>query len=76
MVIMCISKFGLVSYCELHVSCVRDVNYRDRLAVAVVRSGVIVGHIPRKILSICSMSYRWVGVLASELLATDVRQGG
>lgn len=49
MVIMCISKFGLVSYCELHVSCVRDVNYRDRLAVAVVRSGVIVGHIPRKV---------------------------
>ena len=34
---------------------VREVNYRYPLAVAVMRSGVVVSHIPRKILSICSI---------------------
>ena len=28
-------------------SCAREVNYRDPFAVAVVRSGVIVGHVPK-----------------------------
>ena len=35
-------------------SCVTEVNYRDPFALAVVRSGVV-GHIPRKISSMCSM---------------------
>ena len=30
------------------VSCVREVNYHDRFAIAVMRFGVVVGHVPRK----------------------------
>ena len=38
-------------------SYIREVeNYHDLFAVAVVRQGVIVGHVPRKILSVCSMA--------------------
>ena len=37
-------------------SCMREVeNYCNPFAVAVVKSGVIVGHVPRKILSVCWM---------------------
>ena len=34
---------------EEELSCVREVNYRDPFAVAVMRSGVVIGHVPRKI---------------------------
>ena len=36
-------------------SCVREVNYRDPFAVGLMRSGVVVGHVQRKTLSVCSM---------------------
>ena len=37
-------------------SCVREVeNFHNPFAVAVVRLGIIVGHVPRKISSVCSM---------------------
>ena len=46
-------------------SCMREVeNYRDPFAVAVVRSGVIVGHVPRKISSVCSMFLRRGGTIS------------
>ena len=45
-------------------SCVREVeNFRDPFAVAVVRSGIIVGHAPRKISSVCSMFLRRGGTI-------------
>ena len=45
-------------------SCIREVeNYRDPFTVAVVRSGIIVSHVPRKISSVCSMFYDEVGNL-------------
>ena len=39
-------------------------NYRDPFAVAVVRSGVILGHVPRKISSVCSMFLRRGGTIS------------
>ena len=46
-------------------SCIREVeNYSDPFAVAVVRSGVIVGHVPRKKLSVCSMFLRRGGTIS------------
>ena len=37
-------------------------NSHDIFAVAVVRSGVVVGHVPRKISSVCSLFLRRGGV--------------
>ena len=56
-------------------------NYRDPFAVAVVRSGVIVGHVPRKILSICSMFLRRGGTISCRVTggrrySEDLPQGG
>ena len=46
-------------------SCVRKVeNYRNLFAVALVRSGVIVSHIPRRISSVCSMFLRRGGIIS------------
>ena len=41
-------------------------NRADPFAVAVVRSGVTVGHIPRKISSVCSFFLRKGGVINNE----------
>ena len=53
-------------------SCIREVeNYSDPFAVAVVRSGVIVGHVPRKKSSVCSMLLRQGGTISCRV--TDDR---
>ena len=53
MVITCTRKFGVLLLEKSYL--VREVeNYREPFTVAVVRSGVIVGHVPRKISSVCS----------------------
>ena len=63
-------------------SCQREpTNTRDPFAVAVVRSLVTVGHIPRKISSICSMFLLLGGtitcrVTASRRYSGDLPQGG
>ena len=63
-------------------SCIREVeNYRDPFAVAVVRSGVIIGHVPRKISSVCSMFLRRGGTIScrvtgSRRYSEDLPQGG
>ena len=56
-------------------------NSKDPFAVAVVKSRVTVGHIPRKISSICSMFLRHGGtincrVTASRRYSRDLPQGG
>ena len=55
-------------------------NYRDPFTVAVVRSGVIVGHVPRKISSICLMFLRQGGTIScrvtgSRRYSEDLSQG-
>ena len=63
-------------------SCVRQVgNYRDPFTVAVVKSGVVVSHVPRKISSACSMFLRWGGtidcrVTGGRRFSEDLPQGG
>ena len=45
-------------------SCVRETNnHWDPFAVAVVKSGVTVGHVPKKISSTCSMFLRRGGTI-------------
>ena len=62
--------------------CQREpMNTKDPFAVAVVKSQVTVGHIPRKISSICSMFLRHGGtincrVTASRRYSRDLPQGG
>lgn len=62
--------------------CQREpMNSKDPYAVAVVKSQVTVGHIPRKISSICSMFLRHGGticcrVTASRRYSQDLPQGG
>ena len=62
--------------------CQREpINSKDPFAVAVVKSHVTVGHIPRKISSICSMFLRHGGtincrVTASRRYSRDLPQGG
>ena len=62
--------------------CQREpMNSKDPFAVAVVKSHVTVGHIPRKISSICSMFLRHGGtincrVTASRRYSRDLPQGG
>ena len=56
-------------------------NSKDPFAVAVVKSQVAVGHIPRKISSICSMFLRHGGticcrVTGSRCYSQDLPQGG
>ena len=63
-------------------SCVRESeNHHDPFSVAVVRSGVIVGHVPRKISSTCSLFLRRGGtidcrVTGQRRYSTDLSQGG
>ena len=63
-------------------SCTREVeNHRDPFAVAVVKSEVVVGHLPRKISSICSMFLRRGGtidcrVTGGRRFSEDLPQGG
>ena len=56
-------------------------NPRDRYAVAVVRQGVIVGHLPSKISKVCSIFIRRGGsiecaISASRQYSKDLSQGG
>ena len=58
-----------------------SMNSKDPFAVAVVKSQVTIGHIPRKISSICSMFLRHGGtikcrVTASRRYSRDLPQGG
>lgn len=67
---------------DQQLSCRREpTNSRDPFAVAVVQSDVIVGHIPRKISSVCSMFLLRGGtircrVTASRRYSGDLPQGG
>jgi len=63
--------------------CKREVgNYHDPYAVAVVKAGrVIVGHVPKKIFSICSLFLRkgdgiYCTVIGSRQFSSDLLQGG
>ena len=62
--------------------CMRKVeNYHDPYAVAVEKAGVIVGHLPRKISSICNLFLRKGGsihctVTGSRQYSSDLPQGG
>ena len=63
-------------------SCVRETgNYRDPFAVAVVKSGVTVGHVPKKISCTCSVFLRKGGtidcrVTGARRRSEDLPQGG
>ena len=62
-------------------SCMSEVkNSRNLFAVAVMKSGVV-GHVPRKISSVCSMFLRWGGtvdcrVTGGRCFSGDLPQGG
>ena len=62
--------------------CVREpTNAVDRYAVAVVRSGTVIGHLPRRISKICSLFLRRGGsihcrVSGSRRYSADLLQGG
>lgn len=62
--------------------CVREpTNTIDRYAVAVVRSGVVVGHLPKKISRVCSIFLRREGTIHCTVINTrrysaDLPQGG
>lgn len=62
--------------------CVRELsNAADPFAVAVVKNATVVGHIPRKISSVCSMFLRKGGSLTCQVLSlrrysADLPQGG
>ena len=65
---------------ELSCQC-EDGNSADPFAVAIKRSGVIVGHIPRKISSVCSLFLRRNGVMKIQTTggrrySADLPQGG
>ena len=63
-------------------TCEREpTNASDRYAVAVVKSGVIIGHLPRKISKVCSLFIRRGGsisctVSGSRRYSADLPQGG
>ena len=77
---MCIKRSGLLLWVRsCHVS--EKQNHWDPFAVAVTRSGVTVGHIPRKISSTCSMFLRRVGMVTCRVTgerrySEDLIQGG
>ena len=56
-------------------------NHHDVYAVAVLKSGVIVGHVPKKISSTCSLFLRHGGaihctVTSAKRYSADIEQGG
>ena len=56
-------------------------NLADRFAVAVIKGGTVVGHIPRKISNICSIFIRKGGSIfclttGSRRFSSDLPQGG
>ena len=63
-------------------SCRREpTNREDRFAVAVVKDSNIVGHVPKKISSICSLFLRQSGsiichVTGNRQYSSDLPQGG
>ncbi len=65
-----------------YLQCIREFgNPQDIYAVAVLKSGVVVGHLPRKISSICSLFLRCGGrihctVTAARRYSADLEQGG
>ena len=67
--------------CE-ELSCRREpTNREDRFAVAVVKDSNVVGHVPRKISSVCSLFLRESGsiicrVTGSRQYSSDLPQGG
>ena len=68
--------------CCYRFSCVRETeNHRYPFSVAVVRSGVTVGHVPRKISSTCSLFLRQGGMIDCRVTgqrrySEDLSQGG
>ncbi len=65
-----------------HLQCQRETgNPHDIYAIAVLKSGVIVGHVPKKISSTCSLFLRRGGaihctVTGAKLYSADLEQGG
>ena len=63
-------------------ACEREpTNTSDRYAVAVVKDGVIIGHLPRKISNICSLFLRRGGTIScivsgGRRYSADLPQGG
>ena len=63
-------------------NCAREVGNRsDTFAVAVIKGGDTVGHVPRRISSICSIFMRNGGVISCEIIGSrgfsqDLPQGG
>ena len=63
-------------------SCTREPdNANDRYAVAVLKDGMIIGHLPRKISKVCSLFLRRGGsitcsVTGRKRYSTDLTQGG
>ncbi len=54
---------------------------RDRYAVAVIKDGVAIGHLPRKVLRVCSLFLRRGGtihcrVTGGRRFSSDLPQGG
>ena len=62
--------------------CQRETGYpHDILAVAVLKSGVVVGHVPKKISSICSLFLQRGGAIHCRVTgvkhySADLEQGG
>ena len=56
-------------------------NPHDLFAVAICKSDIVVGHVPRRILSICSSFLRWGGTISCKIMgprrySVDLLQGG
>ena len=62
--------------------CIREpTNVHDRYAVAVVKDGQIIGHLPRKLSKICSLFLRRGGTIVCTVIghrrySSDLPQGG
>ena len=53
-----------------------DGNRADSFAVALVRGEAIVGHIPKKISSVCSLYLRWGGSIVCRVKGSRRFSGG
>ena len=65
-----------------HLTCRRKpTNESDRYAVAVLKDGNVIGHLPRKVSQVCSLFLRRGGTISCEVTGTrrysaDLPQGG
>ena len=55
-----------------HLICRREsTNESDRYAVAVVKDGNVIGHLPRKVSQVCSLFLRREGTISCEVTGTQ-----